>query len=63
MPSLHYALRVPEEGIGVEISSRVEPQVELLLSVAFALSKHICMYNVRITPQVSQELEINLIPV
>ena len=39
----HNVMRIPENGIGVEISSRVEPKIELLLSVAFALAEHICV--------------------
>ena len=47
----------------MEISSWVEPQVELLFSVAFALAENICMENVGITTQVTQELKVDLIPV
>ena len=60
--SLHDSLWVPEDGIGVEISSWIKPEVKLLLPVAFALAKHIGMKNVRITTQVPQELEVYLIP-
>ena len=55
-------LRVPENGVSVEIGGGIEPKIELLLSVAFALTEHICVKNVRISAQVSQELEVNLIP-
>lgn len=62
MFGLHDKLRIPQDGIGVEICSWVKPQVKLLLSIAFALAKHVGVENVRIIAQIPQELEINLIP-
>ena len=59
---LHNVLRIPENGVSVEIGGGIEPKIELLLSVAFALTEHICVKYVRISAQVSQELEVNLIP-
>ena len=46
---LHNALRVPKDGVSVEISSWVEPEIELLLSVSFALAEHIGVKNIGIT--------------
>lgn len=43
---LHNALRIPKNGIGVEICCWIEPEIELLLSVAFALAEHIGVKNV-----------------
>lgn len=59
---LHNALWIPEDGISVEISSGVEPEVELLFSVSLALAKHICVKNVGITAQISQKLKIYFVP-
>ncbi|CAJ2649741.1 unnamed protein product [Trifolium pratense] len=33
--------KIKKNGIGVEISSWIKPKIELLLSVAFSLTKHI----------------------
>jgi hypothetical protein len=60
--SLHDSLWVPKDGIGVEISSWIKPEIKLLLLVAFALAIHISMKNVRISTQVPQELKVYLIP-
>jgi hypothetical protein len=46
---LHNALGIPQDRVGVEISSGIEPEVELLLSVALALAKDISVKDVRIT--------------
>ena len=51
----------PDDGIGVEVMGGVEPEVELLLPVALPLSEYIGMKDVRISTQVSQELEVDLI--
>lgn len=59
---LHDALGVPKNGVGVEVSRGVEPEVELLLSVAFALSKNICVNNIRFAAYVAQEFVVYLIP-
>jgi len=60
---LHYALRIPENGIGMEICCWVKPKIELLLSIAFALTEHIGVKDVRLTTHVPQEFKVNLIPV
>lgn len=59
---IHNAPRVPKNGICVEVGSWVKPKMELLLSIALALAIHIGVDGVRITTQVTQELEIYLIP-
>ena len=59
---LHNVLRIPENGVSVEIGGGIEPKIELLLSVAFALSDHIGMKNIRLTTPVSKESKVNLIP-
>lgn len=58
---LHDVLGLPDDGVSVEVSSGVEPEVELLLSVPFALGKDVCVENVGVTAHVPQELEIYLI--
>ena len=46
---LHNALRIPEDGIGMKIGSKVKPEVKLLLSVTFAICEHIGVQSVRVT--------------
>lgn len=58
---LHDTLWVPENGVGVEGGSRVEPRPELLLPVAYTLHVHIRVDRVGLTRSVSQELEIDLV--
>ena len=59
---LHNVLGIPEDRVGVEIGSGVEPEMELLLSVAFALAEDVGVKSVRFTGRVSQELEVYLVP-
>jgi len=54
-------LGVPKDGVGVEIGRGVEPKVELLLSVAFALAKDVGVEDVRVAAQIPQELKVNLV--
>lgn len=54
-------LRIPNDWVGVEIFGWVEPEIELLLSVSFPLSKDISVKDIRISTKVSQELKIDLI--
>lgn len=60
--ALHDALRIPQDGIGVEVLGRVEPQIELLLPVTLSLCVHIGVDNIRIPTKVTKEFKINLIP-
>lgn len=62
LEDLHNALGIPDDWIGVEISSWVEPEIELLLSVALSLAEHIGVNYVRIAAQIAQKLEIYFIP-
>ena len=52
---------IPEDGICVKVGSGIEPEVELLLSVALPLAEHIGVKNVRITTEVPQEFKVYLI--
>ena len=52
---------IPGKGIGVEISSWVEPEVKLLLSFTLPLSIYISVDCVRIPAEVPQELKVYLI--
>ncbi len=54
-------LGLPDDKVSVEVSGGVEPEVELLLSVPFALGEDVCVENVRIAAYVPQELKINLV--
>lgn len=54
-------LRIPNDWVGVEIFGWVEPEIELLLSVSFPLSKDISVKDIRISTKISQELKIDLI--
>ena len=58
---LHNLGRVPMNGVVVEIGCRVEPEVELLLPASISLCVDVCVYDVRLSRDVPQELEIDLI--
>ena len=58
---LHDISWVPENGVGVEVYCRVEPEMELLLFVALPVYKHIGVNCGRIHTQVPEKLEIDLI--
>ena len=45
----------------MEVYGRVEPEIELLLSVAFALREDVSVKNIRIPTYISQELKVNLV--
>lgn len=59
---LHYLFGIPKEGVGVKIFGGVEPQVELLLPVAFPLSEHIGVDYIWISTKVSKKFEVYLVP-
>ena len=42
-------LGAPGDGVGVEVTGRVEPEVELLLPVALPLSEYIGVEDIRIS--------------
>ena len=46
---LQNCLGIPQDGVGVEISSGIEPKVELLFFIALAMAVDICVKDVRIT--------------
>lgn len=46
---LHDVLGLPNDGVSVEVSGGVKPEVELLLSVTFALSEDVCVKNIGVT--------------
>jgi hypothetical protein len=59
---VHNTLGIPKDGISVKISSWIKPEIKLLLSVALALAEDIGVNDVRIATQISQELEVYLVP-
>ena len=54
-------LRIPCDGIGVEVPGGIKPKVELLLPVSLPLGEHIGVENVRLATNVAEELEVDLI--
>ena len=58
---LHDVLLAPDDGVSVEVSRGVKPEIELLLSVSLPLSEHIGVQNVRVAGEVPQELEVDLV--
>lgn len=59
--ALHNVLRFPDDGVSVEVSCGVKPEIELLLSIALALCEDVGVQNVRVAGKVSQELKVDLI--
>lgn len=45
---LHDVLGSPDNGVSVEVLSGIEPEIKLLLSVSFPLSKDIGVKNIRL---------------
>lgn len=58
----HDVKRVPVDGVGVEIRGGIEPEMELHLAVTFTSSEDIGVDSVRLSCEISQKLEVNLIP-
>jgi hypothetical protein len=54
-------VRVPEDGVGVEVRRGVEPQHELLLPLAPAVAEDVGVQEVRLAARVAQELEVHLV--
>ena len=54
-------LLAPDDGVSVEVSCGIKPEIELLLSVSLPLSEHVSVQNIRVTTKVSQELEVDLV--
>ena len=57
----HNLLRLPDNGVSVEVLGGIEPKIKLLLSVAFSLREDIGMKNVRLPTYIAQELKVNLV--
>lgn len=53
---------IPEDGVSVEVSGGIEPQIDTLFSVALSVSVDVCLNCVWLSTAVSQELEIQLVP-
>lgn len=54
-------LGAPDNGVCVEVSCWVEPQIKLLFSVSFSSSEHVGVKDVGVTAKVPEELEVDLI--
>ena len=54
-------LLAPDDGVSVEVSCGIKPEIELLLSVSLPLSEHVSVQNVRVAAEVPQELEVDLV--
>uniref|UniRef100_J3M149 Uncharacterized protein n=1 Tax=Oryza brachyantha TaxID=4533 RepID=J3M149_ORYBR len=59
--SLQDLVWVPDDGVGVEILGRVEPEPVLHLPAAFAIGEDIGVQGVRLPGDVAQELEVDLV--
>lgn len=55
---LHNVFVWPKDTVSVEIQRRIEPKINPLLSISFAMSKYVCLHRVRLATSVSQELKI-----
>ena len=42
-------LGLPDDRVSVEVFGGVKPEVELLLSVTFALGEYVCVENIGVT--------------
>ena len=51
--NLHYPLRVPKDGIGVEIGSWIKPKPELLLSTTFSIGKDVGVKSIRLPANIT----------
>lgn len=58
---LHDALRVPQDGVGVEVLGGVEPEIELLFSVTFSLREYVRVEDVWVATQVTKKLEVDFV--
>jgi len=56
-------MRVPYDGVGVEVFSRIEPKTILHLSVTFPFCIDVSVQGVWFTSGVPQELKVNLVMV
>jgi len=58
---LHNVIPCPQEWVCVKVGSRVEPQVDALLTVSGTISKHISLQNIWLICLIPQELEVELV--
>lgn len=49
---------IPEDGVGVEFEGGIEPQIDSLFPVTFAVGEYIGLNGVGLSRPVAQELEI-----
>jgi hypothetical protein len=56
-------LRIPDDGVGVVVGGRVEPEVELVLLLAVAVGPHVGVEHHRLTAGVAHELHVDLVAV
>ena len=59
---LHDVERVPKDGVSVEVRGGIKPEIELHFTVTFTSCEHIGMENIRLSCNITQELEVYLIP-
>ena len=58
---LHDVSWVPEDGVGVEILGGIKPELELHLPVPLPLGEHIGVQSVRVSAEIPEELEVDLV--
>lgn len=63
MEYLHDALRIPEDGVGVEIEGRIEPEEELLLPFALSLGEDVRVERVGLAARIPQKFEVDFVVV
>lgn len=56
--NLHDVVMIPKYAVRVEFCWRIEPKIDPLFSVTFAVGIHISLDCVRLSGAVAQELEI-----
>lgn len=59
--NLHSYILVPEQGIRVEVSSRVKPQINALLAVSLSLCEYVGLEDDGFACLVAEKLKIHLI--
>lgn len=58
---IHNLALVPEDGVGVEISRWIEPEIQSLLSVPDAIHVDVRLHQIGLSSRVSKELEIEFV--
>lgn len=54
-------MRIPYDGVGVEVVGGVEPEIELLLPIAFPLCEYVSMENIRVSTKVTQKFKVDFV--